>query len=178
MIFAADAEGVIPTDVEHAAIDQGIAIGVLVAPHAFLGDFLQANAFDGRRRAGEIFLDETGGQSHRVEDLRAAVGLIGRDAHLGHHLQNAFADRLDVVLLHVIGLDRESHLHADLLQRLERQVGVDRFRAVARQRAEMMHLARFAGLDHETGLHAQALADQMMMHGRRREESRNRNAIL
>ena len=31
----------------------------------------------------------------------------------------------------------------------------------------MMHLARFAGLHHQPGLHAQALADQMMMHRRR-----------
>ena len=145
--------------------------------HAFLGDFLEADAFDGRGRAGEIFLDEIGGKSHRVEDLRAAIGLIGRDAHFGHHLQNAFADRLDVVLLHVIGLHRQPHLHADLLQRLESEIGIDRFRAVTRQRAEMMHLARFAGLDHEPGLHAQALADQMMMDGGDREQRRNGNAL-
>ena len=41
----------------------------------------------------------------------------------------------------------------------------------------MMHLARFAGLDDEADRGAQAAADQMMMHGRRREQRRNRNAI-
>ncbi len=61
--------------------------------------------------------------------------------------------------------------------RLEREVGVDRFRAVARQHAEMMHFARFAGLDDQPGLHAQALADQMMVHGRGRQQSRHRDAV-
>jgi hypothetical protein len=27
-----------------------------------------------------------------VKDLRAAIGLVGRDAHLGHHLEDAFAN--------------------------------------------------------------------------------------
>ena len=40
-----------------------------------------------------------------------------------------------------------------------------------------MHLARFAGLDDEADRRAQALADQVMMHGRGREQRRNRNAI-
>ena len=75
-----------------------------------LGDLLQADAFDGGGGAGEIFLDEVGGQADRVEDLRAAIGLVGRDAHLGHHLQHALADRLDVVLLHFVGLQRQAAL--------------------------------------------------------------------
>ena len=39
----------------------------------------------------------------RVEDLRAAIGLEGADAHLGHHLEDALGDRLDVALLRLAG---------------------------------------------------------------------------
>ena len=48
-------------------------------------------------------------QADRVEDLRAAIGLVGRDAHLGHHLEDALVDRLDVALddLVVVDLLRE-----------------------------------------------------------------------
>ena len=41
----------------------------------------------------------------------------------------------------------------------------------------MVHLARLARLDHEPDRGAQALADQVMMHGRAAEQRRNRNAI-
>ena len=37
-------------------------------------------------------------EADRLEDLRAAVALKRRDAHLGHHLQDALVERLDVVL--------------------------------------------------------------------------------
>ena len=62
-------------------------------------------------------------------------------------------------------------------ERLEGEIGIDRLGAVAGEAGEVMHLARFAGLDDEADRRAQALADQMMMHGRRREQRRNRNAV-
>ena len=40
-----------------------------------------------------------------------------------------------------------------------------------------MHLARLAGLDDQAGLHAQALADQVMMHRRGGQQRRDRNAV-
>ena len=62
-------------------------------------------------------------------------------------------------------------------QRLERQVGVDRLGAIAGERAEMMDLARFAGLDDEADRGAEALADQVMMDARRRQQRRDRDAV-
>ena len=44
-------------------------------------------------------------QAHRLEDLRAGVGHVGRDAHLGHHLLQALADRLDEVLDRLLAVD-------------------------------------------------------------------------
>ena len=55
----------------------------------------------------------------RVEDLRAAIRLVGRDAHLGHHLEDALVDRLDVALddLLVVELLRHLVLHGDRASR-------------------------------------------------------------
>src|SRR5919206_361205 len=59
---------------------------VAMAAHRLLGDLGEADALDPGRGASKILGDELVLQSDRVENLRAAVGLIGRDAHLGHHL--------------------------------------------------------------------------------------------
>jgi hypothetical protein len=177
VVLATNAELVFAADVERAAIDRRVAEGVAMAAHAFLGDLLQADAFDAGGGAGEILGDEFGLESDRVEDLRAAIRLIGRDAHLGHHLEDALVDRLDVALDDLLVVELLGHLllHGD--QRLEGEIGVDRLRAVAREAGEVMHLARLAGLDHEPDRGAQALADQVMVHGRGREQRRDRNAI-
>ena len=147
MRLAAQAERVVAADIQHVAVDRVVAVGVAMARDRLLGDLGEADAFDRGRGAGEALVDERRRQPDRVEDLRAAIGLIGGDAHLGHHLHDALADRLEVVLLHVGGGFVQLGLDADLLQRLEREIGVDRLRAVAGEHAEMMHLARFAGFD-------------------------------
>ena len=108
VVLAAQAPGVGAADVQHVAIDRRVAIGVAVTAHALLGDLGQAGALDRGVGAGEVLLDEGGREPDRVEDLRAAVGLVGGDAHLGHHLQHALAERLDVVLLHLVGLELAS----------------------------------------------------------------------
>ncbi len=177
MVLAAQAEGIIAAGIEHGAVDRVVAIGVAMAPHRLLGDLLPARALDGRGGAGEILLDEAGVQADGVEDLRAAIGLVGRDAHLGHHLQQALADSLDVVLLHLAGLERHAVLHAQLLQRLEGEVGIDRLGAVAGEAAEMMHLAHLARFDHQAGLGAQAAANQVMMHRRRHQQGGDRHPV-
>ena len=179
VVLAAEAEGVLAADVERGAVDRRIAEGVAVAPHRLLGDLGQADALDRRRRAEEVAVDELRGQADGVEDLRAAIGLVGRDAHLGHHLEQALADRLDVALDHLLGLDLDRQLAAlvHVEHRLEGEVGVDRLGAVAGKAGEMVHLARLAGLDDEPDRGAQALADQVVVHRRRREQRRDRNAV-
>ena len=116
-------------------------------------------------------------EADRIEDLRAAIGLVGRNAHFRHDLENALADRLDVVLLDLIGGERQRLAQPYVFDRLERDRGVDRFCAIAGQHAEMVDLTRFAGLDDQPGLHAQALADEVMMHRCRRQQRRHRYTI-
>ena len=112
----------------------------------------------------------------RLEHLRAGVGHVGRDAHLRHHLLQALADRLDVVLDR-LGL-AVGPREAAGEQRLEREVRMHRLRAVAAEQREMVHFARAAGLDHEAGRGAQPLADQVLVDRRQGQQRRNRDALL
>ena len=177
MVLAARAHGIVAADVEHRGVDRCIAEGVAVAAHRLFGDFGKTDALDAGVRAGEIFVDEVLAQADGVENLRAAIRLIGRDAHLGHHLEQALVDRLDVALddLLLVELLRQLVLHAD--QRLEGEIGIDRFRAVAGEAREMMHLARLAGFHHHADRGAQSVADQVVVHRRGRQQHRDRNAV-
>ena len=147
VILAADAEGIVAADIEHGAIDRRIAESVAMPVHRFLGDFGQADALDAGRGAGEIAGDEFGLEPDGVENLRAAIGLIGGDAHLRHHLEQSLIDRLDVALddFLVVELRRQVALHRD--QRLEGEIRIDGFGAVAGEAGEVMHFARLAGFD-------------------------------
>ena len=105
-----------------------------------------------------------------LEDLRPAVRLIGRDAHLRHHLVQALADRLHEALGGFLRRNFGDDL-VKLGQRLEREVRMDRFRAVAGEQREVMHFARRAGLDDEARAGAQAVANEVLMHRRRRQQA-------
>ena len=177
MFFPAQAQAVHPAHVQHVAVDRVLAIGDLVAAHRFLGHLGQVDAFDRGGSAGEVLFDELARQADRVKDLRTAIGLVGADAHLGHDLEDALADGLDVVLLNRLGIQRQFLADADFFQRFEGDIGVDRFGAVTGQHAEVMHFARFAGFNHQTGLHAQALTDEVVMHGGSGQQGGHRDAV-
>ena len=104
--------------------------------------------------------------------------MVGRDAHFGHDFADAFANRLDVILLDVLRAYVCVLVSAQLLERFERDIGVHCLRAIASEHAIMMHFARFACLNDEPRLHAQTLAHQMMMHGRCCEKRRHSNAVF
>ncbi len=148
-----------------------------MAPHALLRDLVEADAFDAGRGAGEEGLDEIRAQSDRIENLRAAVGLIGRDAHLGHHLEQPLVDRLDVALddFLLVELLRQLALHRG--ERLEGEIGIDRLGAVAGEAGEVVNFARLAGFHDEADRGAQALADQMVMDRGAGEQRGDRNAV-
>ena len=177
MVLAAQAKRIVAANIEHLVVDRVIAIGVAMALDGFLGDLAQPHPFDRRRRAGKVFLDKIAGEPDRVKDLRPAIGLIGRNAHLGHDLQDAFADGFQVILLHRLGVERQIVFDADLVERGKGEIGVDRLGAIAGKRAEMVDLACLAGFDDDPGERAQPLSDQMMMHRRGREQRRDRHPL-
>ena len=59
----------------------------LMARQHILGDFLEADAADYRRGAGEAPVDDFGTEPDRLKDLRAGVRLERRDPHLGEDLE-------------------------------------------------------------------------------------------
>ena len=61
-----------------------------------------------------------------------------------------------------------------VVERLERQIRIDRAAAIADQQREMMHFARFARFEHQPDPGARAFADQMMMQPGHRQQRRNR----
>src|SRR5581483_3518512 len=69
-----------------------------VHANGFLRNLRHPYALDIARGAGKILRDERGVQADGLEDLCTAIRLVGRDAHLGHHLVQPLADRLDVML--------------------------------------------------------------------------------
>ncbi len=159
-----------------------------MALERLVGQHLQADPADARGGAREVRVDQLPLEADGLEDLRAAVGLDRRDAHLGDRLQQAFADRFDEVLG---GLPRRSSavrravgrriahdppFDDQLVERLEHQVRVDRARAVADQRREVVHLARLAGLDDDPGPQPRPLEHQVVVDGGDRQQRGDRRA--
>ena len=119
------------------------------------GDLGQARALDRGRGAEEELVDERARQADGVEDLRAAIGLVGRDAHLRHDLEQALVDRLDEALDRPRAADRLGQVLGIAVERLEGEIGIDRLGAVAGEAGEVMDLARLAGFDDEADRGAQ-----------------------
>ena len=177
MRFAANAEGILAADIERVLKYRNVAEGRRMPLNRFARNLAQADAFDLRVCACEITFDERRSQTNGIKDLSAAIGLIGRDAHLGHDLEHGFAERLDEALLDVVLADVCAKIGQHFIECFEREVRVDGFCAIARERAELVDLVSFARFDDETDGGSQALLDQVVMHGRCREERRDRNAI-
>ena len=177
MRFAARAVGVLAADLEHAIEMRDRAERLAMPLGGLARDLAEADALDLRVRAGEVTAHEARLEAHGVKDLRAAIGLIGRDAHLGHDLQQRLVDGLDVALVGFLDIDVDAELGDELLDGLEREVRVDRLGAIAGERRELVDLVGLTRFDDETDRCSEALADQMVVHGRRREQRRDRNAV-
>ena len=151
-----------------------------VAHRDFRRDHVVAHARDARRCSREAALDQVAVEPDRFEDLRAAIGLQRRDSHLRERLEQALVVRLDVVVDRVGGVEvlrRVGAVARDLVDRLQREVGVDRGRAIADQERHVRYFARVAGLADDSAPGAQRLAHQMMVYGARREQHRDRREI-
>ena len=151
----------------------GVAVERLAGQHA------EPDAADARRGAGEVAVDERLLEADRLEDLRAAVALDGRDPHLGDRLEQGLAQSLDDPSLGLVGvLDAgDAPVAGELVDRVEHEVGVDGARAVADEHGEVVDLARLAGLEHEARAQARALAHEVVVHGADGQQRRDRRAL-
>ena len=126
------------------------------------GDLGQADAADPRRRLVEVAVDELLVQPDRLEDLGTSIALDRADAHLGHHLDDPFLDRLAIAVNRLVVVDPGDQPLADhVVERLERHVRVDRARTVAQQEGEVVDLACVAAFDDQAGRGAQPSADHL-----------------
>ncbi|MPM13783.1 hypothetical protein SDC9_60142 [bioreactor metagenome] len=165
-----------PTVRQRDAVDR---VGDVVAGPDLEVDLLQAQTADLRGGAGEVLVDQLLGQPDGLEDLRAGVGGHGGDAHLGHHLQHALAQRLGDVGHGPGRLDRHEGAGAgQVLGGLEDQVRVDRCGAVTDQGADVVHLADVAGLDDDPDLGAGLLPDQVVVDRGGEQQRRDRRPLL
>ena len=156
-----------------------VRIGAGVARQRLRGEALDADAAQRRGGAGEMAVDELALEPDRLEDLGRVVGADRRDPHLREHLQEAGAERVDRPLVHHLRPEPvELVLVGHLLDGVEHHVRVDRARAVADQRGDMVDLARLAALDREAGAHAVAAPDEVLVDGGRRQERGDRHALL
>ncbi len=156
-------------------VDVVLDVGGPVAHEGLALDRGHVDTADARDGAREVLLHDLVGEPDGLEDLGADVRRHRGDAHLGHRLEEALVDGLEIVLAGF--LERPSigqePAEAHVLDGLEGQVGVDGRGAVPEQGGEVVHLASLAGLHDEAGARAQALADEVVVdrgHGQQRRD--------
>ncbi len=89
VVFAVFAPLVLAANLQGAPVDRALREGMRVAHGGLTRDDLDTRAADARGGPGEVFIHEVLVETDRFEDLRAAVALDGRDAHLGEDLDHA-----------------------------------------------------------------------------------------
>ena len=179
MFLAAHAPRVLAAGIQHIRQHRIGAEGRAVYAYGFLGHAEHADAFHVRRGAGEVFIHQHLGQTHRLKYLRAGVRHVGGDTHFGHHLAQALAHGLDEILDGFLAIHAraERALVGEIQQRFQRQIRMNSLRTVAAQQGEVMHLARRAGFNHQTRAGAQALVDEMLVNCRHREQRGDRHVV-
>ena len=153
-------------------------VGAAVVGEHLLGEHVEPDAAQARRRAGEARVDHVLAEPDGLEDLRAGVGGDGGDAHLRHGLAHALAERLDQVLRGGRRVDAgDVAAGGEVLDGGHGQVRVDRGGAVAQQQRDVVHLAGVGGLGDQPDAGARALLDQVLVHGAGEQQRRDRGVV-
>ena len=149
---------------EFLGADGPVGESVFEPLQGFLGHDVDADSTDARGRPGEIFFDEITLQADGLEYLRAAIRLDGRDAHLGHHLEDALVERGNVVLPGRVGVDVvEKPVSDHVVDGFKNEIRVDGRGPEAEQQAYVMHLARFARFEDKPDARSGSLPHEMVM---------------
>ena len=132
----------------------------------FLFHDVQSDPLDARRRASEVLLHQVVVQADGFKNLRASVGLHRRNAHLGHHLEDAFFVSLDEVVNGIVRLGAvQLAAFRQVSHRFQRQVGINAAGPVPYEETEVLHLARLPGLDDQADARARAGAGEVVVNG-------------
>ena len=141
-------------------------------------EVIKARAADAADNAEEAQVGNLTMQANRFEQLRAAVGGDGRDAHLRHDLVQAFVDAVTVVQHHGTIIFLNGLVINQFRQRLIGQVRIDSRGAEAQQHREMVRVTGAGGLNDNVGIAAQALIHQAGLNRAYRHRCRNRQTIF
>ena len=147
--------------------------GAVLAGLDLLAHDLDADAADPGRRPGEVLVDEVAVEPDGLEDLGAVVAVDRGDAHPADRLDDALGRGLAVALLRGLRGTRDD-AQADLVvDGLEGEVRVDGGGAVPDQQAEVVGLARLAGLQEQAHPPARAGAHEVVVDRADRQEGRD-----
>ena len=170
---------VLAAGVEAAAVRLELRVGGAVAHAGLGGDDVEADPLDAGVGPGEVAVDHLLPDADRLEDLRAAVRLEGRDAHFRHHLHDPLHHRLVVVVVGLFESEVGQHPLADqVAEALVDHVRVDGVGAVPEQQAEVVDLARLPRLDGDARPRPLAGADQVVVQPGYRQQRRYRGQAL
>src|SRR5690606_24068935 len=125
----------------------------------------EARALDAAGHATEAQVDHLVGQADGFEQLGAAVGGHGGDAHLGQDLQQALGNALAVVLEDLVDIAQHFTGADQVGQHLVGQVRVHGGGTEAQQHAEVVRVAGGGGFHQDVAVAAQALLHQAVVHG-------------
>ena len=151
---------------------------IVVQGDRICGNLFQADTADVAGNPSEIAVHQIPAQADRLKQLSPPVATDRADTHLAQHLLQAFADRLDIVLLCGVIVELNLLLADQVVEDGEGHVGTDGTGTEAQQQGGVHHLAQLAGLHHQSGLHALLHGDQMMVHGADRQERWNDCLLL
>ena len=139
----------------------------------------ETDPVDGRCRVRQARLGHLAGDPDGLEDLRAAVAVDGRDAHLRHDLEDAVLDRRLVARLRRRGGQlAEPVVVGHRRDRLERQARTDRVGAVAEQARHRVGVAGVARVDDDRARLPEPLVDEAPVERAEREQRRDRRPLL
>ncbi|MCY1511462.1 hypothetical protein D9M68_458830 [compost metagenome] len=128
-------------------------------------DVEETRALDAAGDAREAQLGDFVGQADGLEQLGAAIGGDGGDAHLREDLQQALGDALAVVLEHLVEVAQHFAGADQVGQHFIGQERIDRRGAEADQHREVVRIAGGAGFHQDVAVAAQAGPDQAVVHG-------------
>mmetsp|Transcript_15003 Transcript_15003/g.40466 ORF Transcript_15003/g.40466 Transcript_15003/m.40466 type:complete len:533 (+) Transcript_15003:2899-4497(+) len=147
----------------------------------------QGHATNAAHRAAEAGVHHVAAQPIGLKDLCTVVALQQADAHLGQDLHDTLLQALLQVLLgihdadvgHLARLDQRlgTGAEAPLASSLVCEVGADGVSAVANEGGRVVGGIAGQGVNHDGGIRAQALADEVMVHSADCQQGRNGRAL-
>ena len=126
--------------------------GLGMRAQGLLGHFKDTNALHHAGRTGKVFLDGGRVNANGLENLRATVGHVGRDAHFRHDLREPLANGLHIIGDGFFGTQFTLKVFVKVGNGLHGQVRMHSLGAVTRKHGKMMDLAGRACFHHETCL--------------------------